>query len=241
LLIIGPPYLTRAEAFAKDAKIDFAFSEALQGRQVTIGDLVAHAMGVGSLAQMLSVFTTLLGSDFSDRLSGAEKVEDGEFTAAVLRNPDQTLRALDRLFQVRHIVVHELPAKTPYSEDEINDFLDAAMDFVVAAEDHLTFELEGVVPLTQSEMNAHAFAELEREREMLAQLLGQVEQLEDVDPSLLNTTQAAWTVFAEAEARLHANTVAGGSLEPLVRYSRLAELTRERTGHLTSWTKRAEE
>lgn len=50
-------------------------------------------------------------------------------------------RRLGRVFQVRHILVHELPKDKPYELTEIDEFLNAAAMFVEATDEELRTRL----------------------------------------------------------------------------------------------------
>jgi uncharacterized protein YecT (DUF1311 family) len=240
----GSPYIERAETLTRSTKLDFVFSMALQGRRVTIGDLVAHAVSINDIGQMLKIFDLLLEDQFTKRLpliSDRWEVEVERVKAKpIIQNFDRTMKDLSRLFEIRHILVHELPVTKPYDSEEIDNFITASEEFVAAAEEILTFELEGAVPLTQMDMNQAAAADLEGEAANLAAILQKV-RLGNINSGLLDAAQAAWQTFAECEARLHAHVVSGGSMEPMVYAATKSELVRLRSEQLRWWLERQDD
>ncbi len=61
----GAPYAENAAKLdaAKKAKFDFALSRAIQGKQLSIGEIIAHEISVNCLSDIVGVFTTLAGND----------------------------------------------------------------------------------------------------------------------------------------------------------------------------------
>jgi uncharacterized protein YecT (DUF1311 family) len=240
----GDPYLQRAESLTRNVKLDFAFLAALQGRHITVGDLVAHAISLSDLPQLLRAFDTLLNDQFTKQISivhdryGVE-VEGGE-PAPIVKDVAATFQAVSRLFQVRHILVHELPSHKPYTSGELNEFFDAVTELLTAADEILAFKLQGPIPLTQVGMNIAAGDKLVAVEESLRRTLDEVRSNADVDPKLLDASQAAWEKFVQSECSLHANLVAGGSMEPMVYAGRKNDLTKERIAQLNWWLEREE-
>jgi hypothetical protein len=143
-------YIDRAVDLSKHFKLDLAFVRAIQGRTITIGDIVAYNVPVNSFGQIIGYFDTLLGKSVRPLLVGAvdrwaaeigEKIA-GPLRAAgvselseelgkmapgpIIRDFDALAVRLTRLFEIRHVLCHELPAKPLYSVNEIDGFLDEA-------------------------------------------------------------------------------------------------------------------
>jgi hypothetical protein len=72
------------------------------------------------------------------------------------------------VFQVRHILVHEVPSTKPCTSDEIEDFFNAVTELITAADEIWEFELHGLVPLTQVEMNIAAGEEFAAQKSRYA-------------------------------------------------------------------------
>jgi len=135
----GTEYANRAIQLSKDLKMDFALVQGIQGRAITLGDIVAHSVSVNSFGQMLGHFETLLDKKpLRTLLVGAVD----RWAAEVLQKPstpiisdfDVLARSLTRLFEVRHIVCHETPRKPVYSAGDVDGFLNGAIQFTKALE-----------------------------------------------------------------------------------------------------------
>jgi len=149
-------------------------------------------------------------------------------------------RNLSRLFQVRHILVHEIPAEQPYKSDEIEGFFTACGEFLSAVDQIVATELRGHYPLTQTDMNQQAFSAQEEAEAVTNKLLQEIRELPNIDLSCLEASQIAWLEFAKLEAILRASPVEGGSLYSLIYSSTLEELIEARTAQLKPWLEREE-
>jgi hypothetical protein len=179
----GEQYVNRAVELSKHLKIDLALVRAVHGRMITIGDIVAHNVPLNSFGQIIGYFDTLFGRPIRPLLEAAIDrwaVEIGQKIAAEVRplleganvqwaddidkmaagtiidDFDSVAACLSRLFEIRHILCHELPTKPIYELREIGEFLDSAFRFAKATEEVLTFEKFGLVPFTQADMNIDA-------------------------------------------------------------------------------------
>ncbi|WP_426051565.1 lysozyme inhibitor LprI family protein [Brevundimonas sp. SL161] len=80
---------------------------------------------------------------------------------------------------------------------------------------------------TQGEMNRRAYAEFDVEDASLAKAVTELEGLIGEDLNL-HAAQEAWVAYRDREAHFAAAEYEGGSIQPLIRSSELAALTRER-------------
>ena len=88
-------------------------------------------------------------------------------------------------------------------------------------------------PQTQLEMNLCAKAWFEEEDAKLNQLYDDLKTTLSSDKqSDLTTAELAWLDFRDANCEFEASQVEGGSLQPMLYFSCLAELTRDRTAEL---------
>ncbi|HZY68818.1 MAG TPA: hypothetical protein VFE52_09530, partial [Devosia sp.] len=149
LVDAGNPYLQRAEQLAKGARLDFAMLSGLQGKKVSVGDLIAHTITVSEPARIISYFESLI-PDFLNRLRGSherwtEEREKWPLTP-IIRDYEVMMKQLTRLFSVRHIVTHELPMEPTFDPAEIEEFLATAIEFVEAVSWLTVAELKVAVP-----------------------------------------------------------------------------------------------
>jgi len=239
----GEPYRSQADKLSIGLKFDYLLSATIDGKTLTLGDVVSHGVSFNSFHQIAGIFDKLLDGQFVNRLGVARdraRVEiHGLDDRPIIENLDAVCQTLTRLYEVRHILTHELPAKRPYTSDELSSFFSAAMNFLDAADEVLTTELHGDYPLTQAAMNMEAAADAEAAKQEMSDLLRQVEQLSDVDGKLLSASQKAWEAYCTAEAELHASLVEGGTMRPTIYCGEVAQMARERTARLRWWVERA--
>ncbi|THK36639.1 DUF1311 domain-containing protein [Ensifer sp. MPMI2T] len=230
-----PEFCERARALVKDRKLDFIFVDSIGKQELSVGDIVSHAISVSSLDSLLTVLETLipdLGKELP--LSHARWTEDAASfpLKPIIEDYGQTKERIKRLFESRHVVVHEMSAEPAYADDELIGFCEAAASFVEAA-DWVTVKLiEGTVPRTQDQMTANALDVLKAAEEELEQTFSKAASIAAIDGDLLERSQAAWRAFAECDAELHASRVEGGTMHSMLFASRMEQLTADRIDDL---------
>ncbi|MFL5284140.1 MAG: hypothetical protein ACJ8AW_24890 [Rhodopila sp.] len=70
-----------------------------------------------------------------------------------MSDPHWTRSKLARLFEDRHIIVHELPDDRSFAMDVVADYFRATSAFLDAAGQAFSTLLHGDYPLTQTDMN----------------------------------------------------------------------------------------
>lgn len=228
----SPEYLDRAEALLRDVRFDFLTAKTLHGQRVTMGDIVAHSVSVNSLENIISIYEKLLPGYRNALPTVHERwIEDRDLPerSPIIKDIDRVLATVGRLLEVRHIVTHELPSSKPYSEQEINAHLALTDEFLKATDWYVIGALKGDIPRTQSTMNRTAGEALEAERAELQNVLEDLEIRQNTKIGLLNASQEAWAVYAKADSELQASIVEGGSMQPMVWASAMAELIHART------------
>jgi hypothetical protein len=92
-----------------------------------------------------AIFSILLQTDFFQWLSNVrrrallETQPDGG--GPIVKDIDKLIRTLARIFEVRHILIHEFPEKLPFEITEISEMLDAADTFITAADEGFIYLL----------------------------------------------------------------------------------------------------
>lgn len=248
-------YTERAIELAKNFKMDFAVAQGIQGRAVTLGDIIAYNIPVSQFEQIISHFETLLGRKLRPLLIESYDRVDVEIwqkpKAPIIEDYDQMCARLTRLFEVRHIICHELPSDGVYAEDEVLNFLGAAICFAKAMEEVLSFEKYGLTPLTQQAMNARAYEESQQSSRELDEILAKVRgSVGDTDMSLMppgvkfteleafDDWQQKWKQYMHAEAEFMAYQSHGGTIWPTLYESYLTSMTRSRIEALDLWLER---
>jgi len=220
----GPPYLERAAALKLDLKFDYALANNLRGGIVTLGQLVAHTIPTSRLESIKAAFDTLVADDIFVRVSQVSKRWDvevlGKSPDPIIPNMDQLKRDLFKLFEVRHILVHELPKEPAASLEDVSSFLRS---------------LHGKFPLTQRAMNAAAAEGNEVALEELSNVCSEIAKQYGSYGSELAAVQETWDQFRNADAEWRSREAHGGSMQPML-YSMASEgLARARTKELKEW------
>jgi uncharacterized protein YecT (DUF1311 family) len=231
----GAPYVERASNLKVDLKYDFAIARSLQGGSITLGQLIAHSLSLNRLDSCSSILSTLLGPDLFEAISNTRDLWrvrlEGEAIGPIITDMPWVRKTLSRLFEVRHILVHEFPEKPPHPPDEVDEFLDASTALIYAVDEELAFRLQGRYPMTQAEMTRDAGA---RHQAAMAELETLCSEIEEDTPEI-HDVQRAWLVFKKAEAERQTRRQLGGSIRPMI-YSLAAEaLTRGRISELRDW------
>jgi uncharacterized protein YecT (DUF1311 family) len=258
----GPDYANRAIELTKNLKMDFALVQGIQGRVITLGDIVAHNVSVNSFGQMLGHFEVLLDkkplrpilASAVDRWATEIERKPSE---PIISDFDALAGRVTRLFEVRHILCHETPKKAVYEVGEIDDFLNDAIRFTKALEEVLTFEMFGLVPLTQTDMNITAGKDLKKKEEELNQLLAEIRAkvkitddaraplaAEKADGSWLhslNDAEEKWLSYRNAQCDFDTYLNQGGTIRPTLWAGEASRLTESRIAELRSWLKRESE
>lgn len=251
----GTDYANRAIDLSKSLKMDFTLMQSIQGRVITLGDIVAHSVAVNTFAQILGYFETLLGKPLRPLLASAVDRWATEIkkepAAAIISDFDVLARSLTKMFEMRNILCHETPTKSVYALSDIDEFLGHSIQFTKSLEEVLTFEMFGLVPLTQTDMNIAAGEDLRKKEEELTQLLSEIRAiLKDLDDrisdvpasaaecdwtSSLNDAEEKWLSYRIAQCDFVTHLNRGGTIRPLLWASEATRLTEIRIAELRNW------
>lgn len=199
-----------------------------------MGQLIAHSVSLNRLDAIVAVFDTLLGVNFFDELGQVRRRTITERpTGPIIEDLPALRRSLGRLFKLRHILVHELPAKKPYKSPEIGQFLEAAQKFVEAADETINTILDGDYPLTQTEMNTASGADFHAADGELSKLCKEIAQVSQSET--IFAVQERWQAFRKAEADRQTEKFGRGTIRPTIRNVIAQDLTRTRIAELRRW------
>jgi uncharacterized protein YecT (DUF1311 family) len=242
----GEPFVENAASLvqAYGLKFDYAITRAVHGDRVTLGELVAHSIPTNRLPEIERALSAVFGTDIFraiERTVDRWKHEvEGEPANPIISDLGAMRAALTNLFDIRHIIVHEIPNKSPYIIQDIEIFLKSAREFVDAVEEEIQTKLHGKYPLTQLEMNIFAQTKAEEADAKLQQVLLLL-YAEKQDRALWKA-QAAW----EAYRRLHAeycsriNDPSPGSMAPMIYHEEFETITSARVKQLRLFLNREE-
>ena len=160
-------YLRNAANLASRVKLDFDLVKALHGKEISLGDLLAHAASINNLTDIAAHMSALLDTAYLDAVAKtfdrwAVEVEKKK-KEPIIDNPDKVYRSVARTFELRHIFCHEFATAYKLEAGEIETCFESSITFLKAAEEHLSDVLHPGAPLTQTDMNIGAGEELKKE------------------------------------------------------------------------------
>jgi uncharacterized protein YecT (DUF1311 family) len=241
----GPPFVNNAVDLAKNLRPDYELIRAIHGRTITLGDMIAHNISFRAFGQICSCFKILIGEDLIplietavDRrttlrdLMSAQPAEK-KMLARIIPDVAEMCRPLSRLFEVRHILVHEFPQTEVYDRAEIAVFLKSAEQFAHATNEALNHLLFGDAPRTMQGMKERAGQSLEKSQAELAGIMERLRNNADRRKlSLLKRSEKAWLTFRKAECDVRADLTCGGTLAGYLALLEADALTKTRIEQL---------
>jgi uncharacterized protein YecT (DUF1311 family) len=235
----GGKFLENARTLWGKEKLDFDILLGLQGKRVSLGELISHSISLNSIEQILAAFETLDPS-FKNNISTAKnrwKIEIHEAPdVPIIANIDRTISDLKSLIEKRHILTHEIPNTEIASEIENETFISSTLDFLSAIEWHYS----GDQPLTQLAMNMTAYENYQSAKREMEQFYSELSESNKLNAELLDISQKLFLDLAEANANLEAEQVSGGSMYPMLHSLGLESSYRERIKYLKNWLSKEE-
>ena len=246
LIDSGSPYAERSAGLDMHLKIDLGFVQAIQGRVITMGDMIAHNVSISTFAHVSNIFKTVLGKDLVATISPAMRkpaVWDQQKRAEkIITDTANISSRLFRLFDIRNILCHELRQEEVYDRKEIAAFLTAAEQFAAATSVTLDHLLYGDRPETIEEEIEAAKRELEEGQALLAEVYARVDgDGAQKHTRLLSKSQRAWDAFREAQSAFRADGARGGTAAGLLSILEADNLTQQRIDSLRRFLPRVEE
>lgn len=233
LVDAGEPYLTNAERLFSSTKLEFAILRAVHGRTISVGEIVSHGVPLSRIEHIDSSFSSLLGRSFLRELRStydrwAHEVK-GQPKEPILRDADAVFADVQRTFELRHIICHELATAYEIQAEEIARCFESCLLFVRAADELVSNTLHPNAPLTQKEMSIAAGQSLEDARSKMATAEASLKgRLSPADFEAFEKSQAKWGEYCEAWAEFCAGPIVGaGTIRPLL-YLGVAEAATQR-------------
>jgi uncharacterized protein YecT (DUF1311 family) len=235
----GTPYADRSQELVRSLKFDYAAIRGIQGKRVSLGELIAFSLPFSAMAHIEGPMSTLLEQPFFSRLVTVgdhwEATVNRKPVAPIILNLDAVKRTTVRLFEVRHIVAHEVPSGEVFRRDEVSAFFSNTL-LLLQASNWLMYELlTPGAPLQQQAMNAEAANRLREATDELQLRVQQIaEGLTGAWKEEFLAAQAAWEEYARRHAAYVSGHYRGGSLEPLERANVGLWLTQQRLEELSA-------
>lgn len=211
-----PRYLNNLKLNDSSLRIGHELLIAVHGQRVSIGELVAHSQRLHSLDAIVGIMKELLDADFLALIKEAREPEMsrnvGPGAPIIIRSIGDTLTAVKRAFELRHIFCHEAHLNMVLKGDEVRGLCSACYSFVLASHYAIAFHRNPRAPLTLQE--AHEAA-MERVRLL-------EESINDVQEKMISTMGSrererflqigpAWKEYVEREADFNASLNMNGN------------------------------
>lgn len=240
----GEPFLSNAEKYVSKTgiKLDFTILKAVHGKKITAGDFVSHMVSLSRLESIDDVMTAIIGDKFLDnlRLVGdrfSYEVMKIPF-ASILQNPDVTFSDVQKNFEFRHIICHELASKYDISLQDIESCFESCLFFLRASEEYVNQTIYPNEPLTQRDMNDAAGESLEKIKQQLNEILECCRcNLESEKLIQFNDAQIQWEKYRESWTEFEVSRFFGGSIAPLIYCTVNQAITEKRIDELLSYQK----
>lgn len=198
-------------------------------RAFSMGELVAHIININKLEDIFSILNAIYEGDFKTTFECATEnwIEDvDEVKPPWIENAHATYQAVDNVFRIRHIIVHESPLQRVFELDSVKPMIMEVLKFTSALSWSVTTKLFGPIPKTQSRMNNMAWEAAECTSSQISKLVRKnvlvSECLEEHTPEFL------WVRFAHAQADLYSGLSLGrsisGSIAPTIFWGEVKRL-----------------
>lgn len=217
----GSPFLDNAaKKLGSSIKLDFDTVKAFLGKKVTVGEFVAHHLSWSNLGQVDSNLSSILDASFLDQLRTIKKRWQVEILGCpagpILADPDDVFRKVSLVFEIRHVICHELATRFEFSLEDLEGIFPSCISFLDAAQELVNYTLSPDEPLTQSELTAAADSQLEGS---LARLGGITEKIagsaEGETREKWARVNEAWENYLKLAAEFEAASDMGGSIYPM--------------------------
>jgi hypothetical protein len=244
----GEPYASRGLSliarFPAKALVDTL--PAVKQERITLGDLASHGFSTGRMDEIIGALTTIFGDGFRNELASVRTLwseDEGQDLPSIIADLSATIGCLDRLLQVRHILVHEQAANKPYAEEELAHFFSHTAAFVSALEWALIGKRWGTVPRTQSAINIQSTQEMVEALAELDALRGGT-AADFAEPKTPDAElEHHWDQYSELSARVRAGYISEekpGSIAPLLYAIEMTRLARWRVDDIKRLKSRPE-
>lgn len=192
---------------AKIEKFDFNIVDAIQTKTFTIGEFISHQLTCNSFADISHNLTALTGSDFPKQIKMFKNKREN--SNKFIKNSDQIIGDIERIFELRHIFCHEFATNLKVDKDKIWSYFTSAKVFLEHTNDFIWNKLYPDAPKTEAEMPAHATKEFEATESKLSELIETIKKACKKDFPLnsrgFNTTIAEWKKYRETKANFDAS------------------------------------
>lgn len=236
----GEPYLTNAEALVTKSGGDFSILRAVHGKKITVGEFVAHGLQLSKIEHIDEAISTLTRIKFLHILKTVADRWEHEVLKKtkipIIADPARTYRHIQKAFELRHIICHEMASNVSISHDDVDNIICACSLFIKASREFTYNLLHPNSPLTQTDMNIASAKDYDRSRKEQELVIAKIlPMLTDELKDSFNNAQAQWEAYRDAWAEHEADHYRGGSIYPTIYNGVGQSVTKKRTEELLSF------
>jgi len=233
LIDSGQPFQERS---ARLERVNFNFETvlAIQGRTITLGDLISHLIPINNRKDINNCMSVLLDSDFLNEIKNVReywpwKQKKIASTEPIIGDPASIFQNIDKTFELRHIVCHEFSHQVQISKEDAVKYTDS-IELFLNATNFMTMKLLfRNVPDTQLERNIYFGTRYQKANEKLMEILAQAkEAFNDKRLEEFMQLQALWESYRDKDAEFVSSYYEGGTILPQIHAQRLEHLTHQR-------------
>jgi hypothetical protein len=189
---------------------------AVHDRRVTIGELAAHSIRLHSMTAIISAMEELLGTGFIDLVKEARNSESrqqqGDAASAIITSIADTIKRVERTFELRHIICHEAHLDTVVDAEEVSNLCSSCYDFLRASHYGIAHFHDPNAPVTLSDRHSVASERLKALESSLSILEQRIlSGLDGPEKESFERMQQSWRVYAQMEAEYNASLHMNGS------------------------------
>jgi hypothetical protein len=221
-------------------KLDVEILISLDENALTLGDLIAHSRSYSKFENILSSVTTIIGKSFANELANVQDrfrhLYYDEPLKPILSDATATFKNVQKIYELRHIICHEIASSHVFDYDEIRDAFEDCVQFLLASDEVIANTIEPNYPRTQAEMNERAIEDLTKVSEKLNILSDEIINLLDPNQVIeFNKMQSEWLSFAEGWADFESGYFEHGSLRFTTRNYAFVRMYEERIASLEKY------
>jgi hypothetical protein len=211
---------------------------ALIGKQLTVGELVAHTVGFSNFEQVAGFMTKLLATDFV-RLVETTRDADHQ-DVSVLKDPAQVIADVKRALELRHIICHEGHTMHSIPNSEVKQLSYSCYMFVRGCQYAVARFLNPAGPTTRED----AYKTTSMKEDTLRSSLKALEETIAKDlhfkmeQGSFRAMEEAWDAYVGREGAFFASVQMNGNQGELDAVRTRVRLTERRIEELQQWQDR---
>lgn len=176
--------------------------------------------------------TTLIETDFLNCLKSVVNSwpdDENKTDEPIIKNPAEVYQHVKTTFELRHIYCHEYTGVERVNPELIKKCFENTKIFLEATDCLIRHLIRPTAPRTQAAMNQLAIDEFNQVELEMNEIYKQVLTILDSQAkNQLEAAQEQWVNFRERQTQFWANEFEGGSIFPVIYYSNMKSLTRQR-------------